>query len=318
MTLGELVQRLLRNWPAKILSVVAAIFLFLFYTVNSLEELSLTVPLSLRIADGYLPSTAYSRSVRVTIRGDHESLNRILEEDIEAVANYSAYEEEGEYTVPIELVRRGSARAAGSLEFSVEPRELTLVLDRRLQKSVEVIPRVTGYPRKGFVLVSSQVNPGRVQVEGPRSRLEQIESVTTEVIDLSGRSEDFVFRALLELDDPFHRFPGGGAVEFIAVLDEIVVTEDFEQLGTITLNLDAGLEITSPLPSGTILLRGGQLAMDSIVSGDLFLGIDCSEILQEGEYIVPTRPEVPEGITILNWTPTEVVIQVAETDGVEE
>ena len=58
----NLLAMLVNNWPAKILSVVAAIILFLSYRIGTLEERYFTVPLQIRVNESYMPSSPYPRT----------------------------------------------------------------------------------------------------------------------------------------------------------------------------------------------------------------------------------------------------------------
>lgn len=311
-------RKLLKNWPAKILSLVAAIFLFLFYTVNSLEERFFTVPLKLYISDGYVVAGPYPRSVRVTLRGESETIYRILEEDIEVFADFTDHNSEGQFRASVDFLRRGSAEEAGSLEITVEPRELTLEVEKNLRKSVKVLPTMTGYPEKGFELAQYFINPSTVDVEGPRSRVENLETVLTETVDLSGRSSDFTFRARLNIDDPYINFPGGGAVEFLGIVREAIITKNFTDIGMVSFDLDPGLKLVDPPQAGTIRLQGAQLNVGALEPEDLFLSIDCSRITEPGLHVVSPRPEVPPGVSILDWTPDRITLEVAAVEDVEE
>jgi YbbR domain-containing protein len=302
----------MRNWPAKILSLVAAIFIFLFYTVNSLEERFFTVPLKLYLAEGYVAAGPYPRSVRVTLRGESDTIYRILEEDIEVYADFSRHNNEGLFRASIEFIGRGSAETSGPLEITVEPRELTLEIEKNLRKSVKVLPTMTGYPEKGFELSQYFITPNTVDVEGPRSHVENLDTVLTETVDLSGRSSDFTFRARLNVEDAYLSLPGGDSVEFLGIIRETVIIKNFTDIGMVTFDLDPRFELANPPQTGTIQLQGAQLNLGSLGPEDLFLSIDCSRIQEPGIYTVVPRPEVPPGVSILDWAPVTVNLEVVE------
>jgi len=309
---SRFLHSLIRNWPAKILSLVAAIFIFLFYTVNSLEERFFTVPLRLYLSEGYVAAGPYPRSVRVTLRGESDTIYRILEEDIEVFADFSRHTNEGLYRASIEFIGRGSAETSGPLEITVEPRELTLEIEKNLRKSVKVLPTMTGYPEKGFELSQYFINPNTVDVEGPRSHVEDLDTVLTETVDLSGRSSDFTFRARLNVEDPYLSLPGGDSVEFLGIIRETMITKNFTDIGMIVFDLAPRFKLASLPQTGTIQLQGAQLTLGTMEPDDLFLSVDCSRIQEPGIYTVIPRPEVPPGVSILDWTPEMVTLEVVD------
>ncbi|MFW5812282.1 MAG: hypothetical protein ACOCWS_04785, partial [Alkalispirochaetaceae bacterium] len=90
-------KRLLRNWPAKVLSFVAALMLLVFHNITTLEERFISVPLELRLDESLVPASDYPRQVRVRLRGDSEEVFRVVEESITAYADLTEHESEGEY-----------------------------------------------------------------------------------------------------------------------------------------------------------------------------------------------------------------------------
>ena len=80
-------ERILDNWPAKIISLAVALVLFLFYRIVNLEERFFNVPLSIEVPENFTASGNYPRSVRITLRGGQEEIFHILEEDIRASAD---------------------------------------------------------------------------------------------------------------------------------------------------------------------------------------------------------------------------------------
>ena len=63
-------QKLIHNWPIKILAVAAALVLFLLNRISNLEERFFSVPVTLLVNEQYMPAAPYPHVVRVTLRGD--------------------------------------------------------------------------------------------------------------------------------------------------------------------------------------------------------------------------------------------------------
>lgn len=74
---------------------------------------------------------------------------------------------------------------------SVEPNVIEVTLDRQVTKFVSVEPVFQGEPSAGAKVLGWRVIPNQALVEGPASRLDQLESVTTLPIDLTGHARDF-------------------------------------------------------------------------------------------------------------------------------
>lgn len=309
-----LFEKISHNWPIKILSITAAVLLFLFNQMATLEERFLSIPLEVIVADQYIPAESAPKTVRVTLRGQSEEVNLVLEDDIEVYADFSEYTTEGNYTVPIKVVKQGSLAHIDPLELQVEPRQLSLRIEKKLSKSVRVKPLLVGYPAKGFELSQYFLTPSSVEVDGVKSTVEKLDSVETEPIDLSGRTEDFTIRVRLKKPGQFSSFPGGNTVEFFGIVQENTILKTVENIDLIALDLAGDLAVSDLQQNGVLNVQGPQLLLEKLDREDFMLTVDCSEIDRPGSYTLPVNPDVPQGILVLKYTPTTVEIEVNRMD----
>jgi YbbR domain-containing protein len=73
-----------------------------------------------------------------------------------------------------------------------------VVLERAVEREVEVNPRVEGRPPDGYAVRQVTANPSRVRMVGPASELTRITRVRTLPISVTGQTASFSARALLE------------------------------------------------------------------------------------------------------------------------
>lgn len=308
-------KRLLRNWPAKVLSFVAALMLLVFHNITSLEERFFSVPLELRLSETLVPASNYPRQVRVRLRGDSEEVFRVVEENIVAFADFSEHTDEGEYRTAVRIAETEATARIDPLEISVEPQEISVVLEEKLVRSIEVEPALSGFPPSGFELTNYQMNPSTVQVEGPESIVGSLPELTTEEIDLAGKRDDFSERVRIVRPDPLILFPGGNVVEFRGFIEESVVLNTFEPVEVIVLGLAPELELASSLPNGLVRVQATQRALDESTATDVQLTVDASTLGEPGSYELRVVPQVPQGFVVLRYEPSTVQISVAAADG---
>ncbi|MDC7227407.1 MAG: CdaR family protein [Spirochaetales bacterium] len=299
-----------RNWPAKIISVVAAIILFLFYRATSLEERFFSVPLNIIINESYALTSTVPSSVKVTLRGAEENIFLILEDDIEVYADFSDHASEGQFRAPVKFTKTGSARSIEELEIRIEPPEIILELERKLSKPVIIEPLLTGYPKNGYELDQYILSTEVAIVEGPASHVEQLEFIQTEEISLDGRDEDFYVRTKLDVKDPYLSFSSGDSVGFQGVVTETVILKTFEDIGLIYIDLPPELNVTGEDITGTIKVQGKLLLLEETASSDFALIADCSGIERAGEFVVEVSPIVPAGIAVLRYSPDTLRLNV--------
>ncbi len=318
MNSRQLLEKLFANWPAKIVCLAAALVLFLFYRVTTMQERLISVPLEVAPPPGLAIAEPYPSHVRLTVRGEESAVRSIREEELRASVDFGAFHSEGRVRLPVKVDRRGPAAAgAQSLAIRAEPDEIAFRLERQAEKRLGVVPNVVGMPARGFELIQQTVNPNELRVRGPRSLLANLRGLTTEPIDLSGRSEDFSATARIVLENPLIQIPGTGTVEYRGVIRETIITRTFENVEVITIDLPAELRLVSSLPRGLLKLQGSQVAFDELIPDRLRLVLDCSTLEGPGKYLVEPRPDIPAGYIVLKYDPqrVELVIAPAERQG---
>lgn len=191
MNSSKLMAKIIEKWPAKVLSVAAALIISIFYRMNTLETRFISVPLQIENADTLIPVSSYARTVRVSLRGETGSINQILTEDIEAYIDLKKYTSEGAYRVPVQIRKKGSSLGIEPLEISVVPIEITFLLEQKTTRNIPVYPVLSGTVAQGYELTGQSIFPTEVIAEGPKSSIEAIYEFNTDTIFLDGRYENF-------------------------------------------------------------------------------------------------------------------------------
>ncbi|MFP4382949.1 MAG: YbbR-like domain-containing protein [Spirochaetia bacterium] len=307
---NQLINRIFSNWPVKILALAGAVILFFFNNINKLEERYLSVPLRIELDDEFVPGENYTERVRVRIRGDGEGIFRILEEDLLARANFTQYQSEGIFKAPVEIELSGTAQTVEPLEIEVEPESVTLELEEKVQKSLEVVPNITGNPAAGYNLARYYLNPSAVEATGPRSRLNNIAQVRTEEIDLTGRRSDFSVRVRILPPNELISFPGGNVIEFRGIIEETLVFREITGVDVAVVDLDPAYRIAGEIQNGTLQIQGSQEAMEAVSAGDIIMTVDASQINETGTYTLEIDPIIPDEVTVLDYQPKNIELTV--------
>jgi hypothetical protein len=316
----NLLVKITENWPAKVLSVALAIIIFVFHRMSELEDRVFSAPLRIEYSDSLVPANAYSRMVRVKIRGEANSISSILESDIDVYLDLSRYTGEGSYRVPVQVRKLGTALGVDPLEITVAPPEVILELDENESKHVPLTFNIEGSLEPGYELVSSSLIPAQVVVDGPRRLMEDLDELSTEVIDLGGRSDDVFITVRIVNPNPLLKIRGDGLVEFRGVVKNIPMIRSFEDIPILIDGLDGRFHGVTEIPSGSIRIRGNRSEMESYPTEELILRLDCSNIDAPGSYTLPVQAEIPGDFTLISSDPAELTIQVfraGEASGVE-
>ena len=209
------------KWPVKIISVAAALIIAVFYRMNTLETRTFLVPLQVETNGMLIPVSSLENTVKISLRGETNSIYPILEEDIEAFIDLNRYSNEGTYRIPVQIRKKGSALGVVPLEISVLPIEITLLLEKKVRRDIPVFPVFRGTIAPGYEITSQSIYPESVAAEGPRTGVETQDEFNTEPINLEGRNENFSVLVNIINNNPLITIYGNRMLEYRGVIRKI-------------------------------------------------------------------------------------------------
>ncbi len=190
-------KRTVLDMAVKVCFVILAIVIWFFFAGEKESVISYTAPIEFR----NLPKTFELMSIsadraEVQVAGSRRLIMQLKPEEIGLSLNLEDSKAgKNKYL----LSRKNISVPPGFNVIKINPHELTVVMEERDTKTVEVIPQWTGTLPEGKKLVSSRLIPDRVAVFGAPSVLKAITSVKTEPIDLSGINKTDTIEAAIVL-----------------------------------------------------------------------------------------------------------------------
>jgi YbbR domain-containing protein len=310
----KLIAKAVQNWPVKVLSIILALFLFIFHRMSTLEERFFSVPLDVETQGSLIPSSSYPRMIRVRLRGDPNSIYPILEDDIEAFVDFEKYDVPGTYNSPIEIRKKGTALGVEPLEITVDPLEISLSLDQKISKFVPLTANLRGRPDSGYSLSSYTLNPTQVIIDGPSEFIGGISELHTDFIDLDGRTGDFSMMVNILNRDPLIVIRGNGITEFRGFISQIIPVRNIADIPIRLTGLDEQFAGQSEIRAGSVHLEGrSQYELDRFTLPPDFLYLDCSEISEPGSYTLKVL-SIPVPNLTMTIDPQEVVVHILRRD----
>jgi hypothetical protein len=271
-----------------------------------MDERFISVPLQVDPPAGLAISRPYPQSARVTLRGKEEAIFSVIEEDIEVYADFGRFQSEGQFRIPVRVVRGGSSLNIEPLDIRVEPAEIQVTLEQRIEKSVPLEPVIKGSPPAGYDLVQYTLVPDSIQVSGPRSVVNSVETIQLEEIDLDERTADFSEQVAILEENTLVDYPRERTVVFRGIVREAVIIKTFENVDIISIDLSPDLRLAEPLPEGSIRIQGNQRAIEALPPEQLRLVIDCGEIEKPGPETLYPQPDIPSDLVVLKFEPQQV------------
>lgn len=303
-------KRVFANWPAKVLSIAAALLLFSFYRLNRLEDRYISLPLSVSMNDEYVPSSQYPRTVRATLRGESNALFAIQDDDVRASIDLSGYHAEGRYRASVQIERKGSALGVDPLEIRTDPAEIVVAMEKRITRVVPVSPSFKGFLVPGYELISFELSPSEVEVSGPASSVSRVSDVQTDFIELAGRSSDFIVKSRILRNDNLVSVSGPESVEFRAVVQRSLAIRSFEGIAIVGEGLPPELALASALPSGSLRVRSSTTDITGFSPSPGILYADLSELRKPGTYQAKVLSRAPDGFTVERFDPQAVLVTI--------
>lgn len=176
------------NAGMKILAVLLATVSFYAIRGRTGLELPYDIPLEVVVEEGVAVLEKEAQTVQVTLRGSPDDHRRLQHKQIRAVIRPRTVALSGSEKVHVEA--HNIEGASGVTVVKIKPSSVLLTFDREAEKQVRVEkPRTTGTPLIGRAELAYE--PEYVTLRGPRLRLRDLETVTTEPIDVDGRVESF-------------------------------------------------------------------------------------------------------------------------------
>lgn len=194
---------LLRNAQLKLVSLTLALLLWIALNSEPKSEVGFKVPLEFRNPPKNVEIVGDAiNTVDIRVSGSSSIVKRIESSNLTASIDLADWSY-GERTYSL---NESNLRVPfGVTVTKITPGKIRLRFEPTERKTVEIRARVTGKPAEGYQVTAIVCNPSQTQLEGPASHVAAVESVSTDSLDISGKSTRVTARLSLFVDDPLVR-----------------------------------------------------------------------------------------------------------------
>ncbi len=199
------------------------------------------------------------------------------------------------------------ARPFGVSVDRIEPARLRILLDEKVRVELPVNAVVEGSPAAGFEISDKIVEPTMVSVAGPGSRVAELTSVSTEIVNVAGRREPITGEVAVLTDDPLVTVDESDSVTMTIVISESAVPRRLDGIAVEIVTQEYRV-VVNPGEIG-IVLRGPPSLLDNLGADDIIARLDASDLAPRPEdYQVAPRiefvdPSLSDRIEIMAITP---------------
>ena len=195
------------NLGLKIVSLIAAVLLWVAVTREPVAEVAISVPVEFHNSPEHLEiSTESIPQVQVRVRGPVREVRDLSASEVHAIIDLEQAKP-GERTYDLNPKR---IHVPDGIEVVMAvPSQMRLTFDASQTKEVEVKPRVIGTFASGYRIEQVTANPGKITIVGPAKHVQGVEAAVTDPVDATGvvGSATFITHAyvadpLVRLTDP--------------------------------------------------------------------------------------------------------------------
>ena len=197
---------------------------------------------------------------------------------------------------------------------SVSPAEITIDLDKRISKKVNVEP-VFEKLEKGFQIVGDlEYSPKTVKIEGPQQMLSNINSIETRPISLEGEKSEFSIEVPLQLPNKLITVAEDEQVKVSFNIQEENLAKEFNNVDIIFKNFN-GLDYTaSDNAKAMIIFDGPYSIINNLSSNDIEVYVDARDITEGNSGNHKLRVKVdypdPDNLNLNKLSPETIEIKV--------
>ncbi|MBM3788254.1 MAG: hypothetical protein FJW30_28290 [Acidobacteria bacterium] len=208
------------NLGPKAMSLVIATLLWLAVVGERELSTAIDVPVEFRNFPKNLEvSNDAVNRVNLMISGPAGKMTDAILKEATVVVDLEEVNRPGERT--FNLDGRTIRLPAGlQLERAV-PTQIRMRFEERFARDVPVRIRYEGNPMPGFRIARQEVQPETLRIVGPRSRVERVNAVETDPVEMNGVIGELESKTSTFVDDPQVRIDGNSTVRIRLVLERI-------------------------------------------------------------------------------------------------
>ncbi|MDY6787232.1 MAG: CdaR family protein [candidate division WOR-3 bacterium] len=192
--------------------------------------------------------------------------------------------------------------------LKIEDKSIQFTIDSLRSKDIPVVPRTDNSPAEDYT-ISSRITtkPSRIEIRGGKSKIEPINYIETEKIDLSGLTSDYSKIVPLSIKETFIEVEPRSVMVSIGI--EKLRSKQFTNVPVTYLNYPGNIDIDSMTQSVDVEIRGPSGIVEDLHSGEFSPIIDLSGIRGRGTFSYPVTID-RERVDIISVKPETVRVIV--------
>lgn len=318
MNLKQSIDKILHQWPAKVICLIIAIFLYVFHQVSLIDKKTFTIPLTIQENGMVMHVGTVPNSVSVVVRTSTDNMKLISVSDINATVNLDTIVEKGVYDLPVKINISDNIKVLDPMEVRLKDDKVIIEVDKKSFKYVPIQASVVGDVATGYEIENIAITPSTVKISGPETMINAVEVVYTSRLNVS--NAEVSFSNNVELQSISKLIEIEEESEYVASVYVIPVIIEKEFIVPVDImNLKSSLDCKNGSPVVTIKLAGTMNYLEDYHVPKRSVQVYAGEITEEGIYELPLRFYFPNNLEIVEKSMETATLEIIEkTNALED
>ncbi len=254
----RLIRMTTDNVGLKVMSLGLAVSIWTLLQAEQVVEQRTRVRVSYDWPEDLVRVDEVPRWVSITVSGPQGRVRTIERRTLSMSVDLSEAEKG---TATIDYTERSVTGLPDNLKITqITPPMTEVELDAKIKRTVRVRPAVIGEPAEGWERGSITIDPESVEIEGPESVLRDINEVSTDIVNISGRTDSLVADVAIKTPSSNLRPTNDTPVSVRVAVDALVDNRTFTEVPVI---VDSGWA-ASPSTAKFVTVKGPIRAINEL------------------------------------------------------
>jgi YbbR domain-containing protein len=276
------------------------------------EEEVVGVPIEIPVEEGWAILNRSITEATVTFRGTKDAIRELDQDRLRLIRDIRGHQEQG-YML-LNLHPRNVDTPDGVRAVKIEPDQMNISLDREGVRPIPVKAVIQGELPDGFEVGEIKCTPATVQLFGPEQKLNEIEVVHTESIDMENQVGTFKLRR--NIVPPSQSWIGYVQPDYVIVDVEVIERSSHREFAAVPIAAMMGagrrFDVELSATNTMVVLEGRNEVLEAISQQSIQAYVDCRVLTAASTSAVPVRVHPPVGVLVKSVDPEEVYVKLSQ------
>lgn len=280
--------------------------------IDKITERQLPIVANIRgqVSIGYSNFDPIFSPSQVVVKGPKERLDNLKEAQVDISLENA--DENLILNLPVKVLDKwGNILGSGEVILNPATVEVTIpIIKNSPTKTVPIKINLNGKPKEGWQISRLIIVPETIKITGPFEKLDQIEAISTQPIDIEGiDNEKIVFTELSVPQGISVLYQSG--IKVVIQVEKSPVTKTFTDLPIKIINLSPELTPVFEPKSVAVTIQGTNEEIARINGLQIIPLLDMLD-LNIGVQKIPVQVDLPEGLQVIKIDPNQIEVKLEE------